>query len=69
MEPAQLPSDAQFEGYEDVVVQDINIETDNVRFWKETFYSPSQRETYLAELPAGDDGQFGPGVKALSLVL
>ena len=66
--PAELPPDAKFEGYEDVVVQDIKFETDNIRFRKEKFYSPAQGKTYLAELPAGYAGQLGPGVKAWSIV-
>ena len=69
VDPALLPADAKFQGYDDVVVQDIKIETDNVRFRKEKFYSPSKQATYLAELPAGYMGQFGPGIKALSIVL
>lgn len=48
-----LPDDAQFKGYETVVVQELKIETDNVRFYKEKYYSPSKRQTYLAPLPAG----------------
>ena len=63
-----LPPDAQFKGYEDVVVQDVIFRTDNVLFHKEKFYSPSQHKTYLAPLPQGYSGQFGPGVKALALV-
>ena len=69
VDPAQLPADAQFKGYEDVIVQDIKITTDNVRFWKEKFYSPGQNKSYLAELPAGYEGQFGPGIKATTIVL
>jgi regulator of replication initiation timing len=30
VDPAQLPADAEFKGYADVIVQDIKIETDNV---------------------------------------
>lgn len=66
---ARLPADAEFKGYEAVVVQDIRIETDNVRFLKEKFYSSSERQSYLADLPPGYAGEFGPGVKALTLVL
>jgi regulator of replication initiation timing len=66
--PEQLPADAAFKGYEDVVVQDIEIRTDNVLYHKEKYYSPSARQTYLAALPAGYEGQFGPGIKALTLV-
>lgn len=69
VEREQLPADAQFKGYEDVVVQDIKVETDNVRFRKEKWYSPSEGKTYLAELPAGYAGQFGPRLKAWVVVL
>lgn len=65
---AQLPTDAEFKGYEDTVVQDVMIRTDNVLYHKEKYYSPSERQTYLAELPPGYCGQFGPGIKALALV-
>lgn len=63
----ELPADAQFKGYVDVVVQDIVVKTDNVLFRKEKYYSPSTGKTYLAELPHGYEGEFGPGVKALGL--
>jgi hypothetical protein len=69
VDPARLPSDAVFKGYEDVVVQDVILRTDNVLFQKEKFYSPSQHTTYLASLPQGYSGQFGPGIKSLVLVL
>ena len=62
-----LPADAQFKGYEAVVVQDIKITSDNIRFLKEKYYSASAKRSYLAELPAGYQGQFGPGVRALVL--
>src|SRR5919108_1734935 len=69
VDPAILPADAEFKGYEDVVVQDIIIRTDNVLFHKEVFYSPSAQQSYRAPLPRGYHGEFGPGVKALALVL
>ena len=62
-----LPEDAKFKGYADVVVQDIVVKTDNVRFRKEKYYSAATRKTYIAELPRGYEGQFGPGIKALTL--
>jgi Transposase IS66 family len=65
----RLPQDAQFKGYEEVVVQDIDFRTDNIKFRKEKYYSPSQKQTYLAALPAGYKGQFGPGVRAWVLAL
>ena len=68
VDPTVLPKDAKLKGYEDVVVQDILLETDNIRFYKQKYYSASTRKTYLAELPRGYEGQFGPGIKALTLV-
>lgn len=69
VDPAVLPVDAECKGHEDVVVRDVIFRSDNVLFHKEKFYSPSESKTYLAPLPAGYDGQFGPGVKALTIVL
>jgi hypothetical protein len=69
VDPASLPPDAAFKGYEEVVVQDVILRTDNVLFHKEKFYSPSQKQTYLAALPQGYRGQFGPGIKSLALAL
>jgi len=68
VEPTSLPADAEFKGHEDVVVQDVRFETDNILFHKEKYYSPSAGQTYLAKLPPGYRGQFGPGLKALALV-
>ncbi len=69
LERSQLPTDAEFKGYEAVVVQDLEIKTDNVLFRKEKYYAPATQQTYLAPLPAGYGGQFGPGFKALSILL
>jgi Transposase IS66 family len=65
----RLPQDAQFKGYEEVIVQDLDFRTENIKFRKEKYYSPGQKQTYLAALPAGYKGQFGPGVKAWVLAL
>ncbi len=64
-----LPMDAKFKGYEEVIIQDITLGTDNVLFLKEKYYSPQKRKTYLAELPAGYEGEFGPGIKTLIISL
>jgi hypothetical protein len=65
---AVLPADAQFKGYEEVVVQELCLTTDNVKFRKEKFYSPSTGKTYLASLPSGYAGEYGPNVKSLCLL-
>jgi len=69
LDPTRLPADATFKGYEEVTVQDIEFRTDNIRFRKEKYYSPTHQRTYLAEMPAGYRGQFGPGVRAWVLAL
>lgn len=69
VDPQILPPDAVFKGYVEVVVQDVCFQTDNVLFRKEKFYAAREQRTYLAPLPAGYDGQFGPGVRAWVLAL
>jgi hypothetical protein len=69
VDPAILPPDATFKGYEEVVVQDVVIRTDNVLFRKEVFYARSTNQSYRAPLPRGYSGEFGPGIHALVLVL
>ena len=62
-----LPEDAQFKGYSDIVIQDIKIITDNVKYRREMYYSPSNHKTYLAELPAdvAGKGEYGVGIRSL----
>jgi hypothetical protein len=69
LDPATLPPDAPFKGYETVVVQDLLLQTDNIAFRKEKWYVPSTGRTYLAPLPPGYAGGFGPHIKPLSLLL
>lgn len=65
----QLPKDAVFKGYQPVIVQDIIIKTDNIEFRKKIYYSPSLKKTFIASLPTGYQGEFGPRLKALVLSL
>ena len=69
VDKSTLPDDAQFKGYEETVVQDIRLRTDTVCFVKEKYYSPAQGRVYMAPMPAGYEGEFGPGVRALVLTL
>ncbi|MDQ7037220.1 MAG: hypothetical protein Q9P01_20970 [Anaerolineae bacterium] len=64
-----LPSDARFKGYEEVVIQDIQVSTDNILFRKEKFYAKSTGKTYLAPLPAGYQGEFGANLRTQVLTL
>lgn len=69
VDPTTLPPDAAYKGTEAVVVQDLKLERDTVCFEKEVWYLPSERRSVRAALPAGYDGAFGPGIKALALAL
>jgi hypothetical protein len=40
-----LPPDAEFKGYEDVVVQDLIFRADNVCFHKEKYWAPSMGQS------------------------
>lgn len=63
VDPAELPDDAEFKGYQSLIVQDIIIKTDNVEYKKEVYYSPTQSQTYMGQLPSHVAGEFGPGLK------
>jgi regulator of replication initiation timing len=65
----KLPVDSEFKGYEQVIVQDISLTTDNILFCKHKYYSASVGKTYLAELLNGYEGEFRPGIKALVISL
>jgi hypothetical protein len=69
VDPATLPPDAEFKGYEPVTVQDLVLRTDTVRFEQAVWYSRSRNRRYVAPLPPGYEGEFGPGLKALALAL
>jgi regulator of replication initiation timing len=53
VDQSELPNDAEFKGYESIVVQEILITTDNVEYKKEKYYSPSENKTYLGKVPIG----------------
>jgi hypothetical protein len=69
VDPATLPPDAVFKGYETVVVQDLVLRTDTVAFEQEIWYSPAERRSYRARRPAGYEGTVGPHLRALVLTL
>lgn len=69
VDPATLPADAVFKGYETVVVQDLVLRTDTIAFELAVWYSPSERRSYRARRPVGYAGTFGPNLRALVLTL
>ena len=61
-----LPDDLEFKGYEEKIIQNIVIQTDNVLYRVERWYSPSTGMTYTAQLDESLQGtSFGPDLKAL----
>ena len=69
VDPTLVPADAVFKGLDPVLVQDLIVRVDTIRFEREVWYSPSQHRRIMAPLPAGYTGQFGPHLKALALAL
>jgi hypothetical protein len=59
-----LPDDAIHNGYAEKVVQDIILKTDNVKFRRESYYSPSLKKTYTGQIPDGYEGDFGPHINS-----
>jgi len=66
-----LPNDLVFKGYSDYVIQNIIITSDNVKYRREVFYSPSTHKSYLGELPeeVRGQGEYGLGIRTLIPVL
>src|ERR1035438_9996731 len=68
LDRTNLPSDAEDKGYEAVVVQELRITTENVRFLRKKYYSASLGKTCLAPLPDGYRGEYGPNVRTLCVM-
>jgi chorismate mutase len=71
LDKAGLPDDLVFKDYEDVVIQDLIITTNNVNYRREVYYSASTNKSYRGELPAEvrGKGEYGPGIRALIPIL
>jgi len=69
IDPNTLPADAMYKGQKSIVIQDLAIRTDNIEFTREVYYSPSLKKTFIADLPAGYEGEYGPGIRTLAISL
>jgi regulator of replication initiation timing len=69
VDPATLPADVVRHGTTAVLVQDLQIHAEVIRFVREVWYSPSTQMTIIAPLPTGYHGAFGPTLRALVLAL
>ena len=64
-----LPTDIIFKGYQSTIIQDVTKTTDNIEFKRAIYYSPSLKKTFIAPLPDGYQGEFGPNIKTLIISL
>ena len=69
LDSTNLPEDANFMGYKDVVVQDLRIAPHNIKFRQELYYSRSHDRWYRGLLPSGYQGEFGPHLKSLVIAM
>jgi hypothetical protein len=64
---AAPPPGSRFKGYQDVLVRELRLSAEVVRYRRERWLAPSG-EAVLAPLPAGIVGGFGPGLRRFLLV-
>src|ERR687886_461352 len=64
---AAPPPGPRFKGHQDILVRDLRLSAEVVRYRRERWLAPSG-ETVLAPLPAGLVGGFGPGLRRFLLV-
>ena len=69
-EKKELPPDAVFKGYRDIINQNIKFVTDNVKVNIARYYSPSEKKVYEPELPEQYRyGEYGAEVFAFTFML
>src|SRR3990170_1966806 len=64
---AAPPPGSRFKGYQDILVRELTLTAEVVRYRRERWLTPSGG-TVLAPLPAGIVGGFGPGLRRFLLV-
>lgn len=67
--PASLPPHALRHDTTEVIIQDLVLQPEVIRFVREVWRSPSTGDTITAPLPEGYYGGFGPHIRALALAL
>lgn len=66
MIPVAVPAGSRFKGYQDYMVQELEIRPRVIRYRRERWLTPDGR-TVVAPLPAGICGHFGPNLRRFVL--
>ena len=69
VDPATLPPSAIRHDTTEVIIQDLILQPEIIRFVREVWWVPSTGATITAPLPDGYHGEFGPHIQALTLTL
>jgi hypothetical protein len=69
VDPASLPPDAVRHATTAVIVQELLLQPEVIRFVREVWLVPSTGQTITAPLPDGYHGGFGPHIRALTVTL
>jgi hypothetical protein len=69
IDPATLPAEAVRHGTAEVLVQDLLLQVEVIRFVREVWLIPSSGQTITAPLPPGYQGAFGPHIRTLAIAL
>jgi hypothetical protein len=63
---AKVPDGSRFKGFEDILVRDLQLSAEVIRYRRERWLTPAG-ETVVASLPAGIVGGFGPELRRFVL--
>ena len=63
IDKSKLPTDAKRSGIKKTIIQDVIITTENIEFHRQMYFSKSENKTYIAPLPVGYEGEYGPSLK------
>ncbi len=69
LDKSELPHDAEFKYYDDVMSQGIIFERKNILYKAAVYYSPLEKKTYRAPLPDEYTGYFNSELKSFILLM